>query len=218
MPDITTSGSLLLCRLLDVVSVSSLNILRHPTYKMHKIESLLFYLHPSCPLYRVLLCLPDALLLRSPQSRTQSPQAFWSADGLHPGESKNLNFLIGCPVTVCIVLPQKSCGNKIPVPQSLSWRPTASQRAWGLWVRDWVVAVGSGCNTLWVRLYLNWRLSIRATRGLSRVSSFIQLIHWHHHMKGVVLFSWIIPKLWPWNMPQINTIVSDFETASPKTI
>ena len=25
--------------------------------------------------------------------------------------SKKLNFLIGCPVTVCIVLPQKSCGN-----------------------------------------------------------------------------------------------------------
>ena len=32
----------------------------------------------------------------------------------------HLNFLIGCSVTACIVLPQKSCGNKIPVPQSLS--------------------------------------------------------------------------------------------------
>ena len=40
-------------------------------------------------------------------------------------------------VTAWIVLPQKSCGTKIPVPQSLSWRPTAGQRAWGLWVRDW---------------------------------------------------------------------------------
>ena len=50
--------------------------------------------------------------------------------------SKNLNFLIGCPVTVCIVLPQKSCINKILVPQSLSWQPTAGQRARGLWVRD----------------------------------------------------------------------------------
>ena len=30
---------------------------------------------------------------------------------------KNLNFFIGCSVTACIVLPQKSCGNKIPVPQ-----------------------------------------------------------------------------------------------------
>ena len=29
----------------------------------------------------------------------------------------NLNFLIGCPVTVCIVFPQKSCGNKLPVPR-----------------------------------------------------------------------------------------------------
>ena len=30
---------------------------------------------------------------------------------------KDLNFLIGCPITVCIVLPQKSSGNKIPVPR-----------------------------------------------------------------------------------------------------
>ena len=31
--------------------------------------------------------------------------------------SKNFFFLIGCPVTACIVLPQKSCGNKIPDPR-----------------------------------------------------------------------------------------------------
>ena len=49
---------------------------------------------------------------------------------------KNLNFLIGCPATTSIVLPQKSCGNKIPVPQSLYWRPSADQKARGLWVRD----------------------------------------------------------------------------------
>lgn len=30
---------------------------------------------------------------------------------------KDLNFLIGCPITVCIALSQKSCGNKIPVPR-----------------------------------------------------------------------------------------------------
>ena len=33
--------------------------------------------------------------------------------------------MIGCPITVYIVSLQKSCGNKIPVPQSLSWRPIA---------------------------------------------------------------------------------------------
>ena len=35
-------------------------------------------------------------------------------------------------VTASIVLPQKSCGNNMPVPQSLSWRPAARQRAWGI--------------------------------------------------------------------------------------
>ena len=35
------------------------------------------------------------------------------------GHRKNSNFLIGCSVTVSIVLPQKSCGNKIRCPQSL---------------------------------------------------------------------------------------------------
>ena len=51
------------------------------------------------------------------QSGTQSPLAFWSADGRQGnGEfEKNIFFLIGCPATTSIVLPQKSCGNKIPV-------------------------------------------------------------------------------------------------------
>ena len=35
------------------------------------------------------------------------------------GHQKNSIFLIGCSVTVSIVLPQKSCGNKIRCPQSL---------------------------------------------------------------------------------------------------
>ena len=35
------------------------------------------------------------------------------------GHQINLIFLIGCSVTVSIVLPQKSCGNKIRGPQSL---------------------------------------------------------------------------------------------------
>ena len=52
------------------------------------------------------------------------------------GIRKKLNFLIGCPATASIVLPQKSCGNKIPVLQSLYWRPSADQKARGLWVRD----------------------------------------------------------------------------------
>ena len=61
--------------------------------------------------------------LRMRLSRTQNTQAFGSAGG--PQERlwrlrKNLNFLIGYPVTACIISPQKSCGNKIPVPQNLS--------------------------------------------------------------------------------------------------
>ena len=78
-----------------------------------------------------------------PQSRIQSPQAFWSAGRRQERLWRfrnNLNFfdwlLCISYVTASIVLPQKSYGNKIPVPQSLSWQPTAVQRAWGLSVRD----------------------------------------------------------------------------------
>ena len=82
------------------------------------------------------------------QSRTQSPQAFWSAGRRQERLWriwKNFKFFdwllcFSC-VTASIVLPQKSCGNKIPVPQSLSWRLTAGQRAWGLWVWDWLQAI-----------------------------------------------------------------------------
>ena len=36
--------------------------------------------------------------------------------------------MIGCPMTACIVLPQKSCGNKIPVPRvSPGNRPLAKE-------------------------------------------------------------------------------------------
>ena len=28
-----------------------------------------------------------------------------------------LNFLIGCSITACMVMMQKSCGNKLPVPR-----------------------------------------------------------------------------------------------------
>ena len=63
------------------------------------------------------------------QSRSQSPQAFWPAVGRGSIETsweieKNLNLLIGCSVTACIVLAQK-----LPVPHSLSWQPTAGQGA-----------------------------------------------------------------------------------------
>ena len=50
------------------------------------------------------------------QFRTKSPLAFWSAGGRqerHWRIREKLHFLIGCPVTACIVLPQKSCGNKL---------------------------------------------------------------------------------------------------------
>ena len=60
------------------------------------------------------------------QSRTQSPQACWSAGGYQERLwriKKKLNFLIGCPVTVCIVLH----------PQSLPWRQTSGQRAQGFY-------------------------------------------------------------------------------------
>ena len=56
------------------------------------------------------------------QSRTQSLQAFWSAGQRREdsGDNEKIHFfLIGCSVTVSIVLPQKSCGNKIRCPQSL---------------------------------------------------------------------------------------------------
>ena len=40
-----------------------------------------------------------------------------------------LNFWIGGPVAACIAFPKKSCGHKIPVPESLFWRSTAGERA-----------------------------------------------------------------------------------------
>lgn len=65
------------------------------------------------------------------QSRSQSPLAF----GQRVVASRNaaelefyLNVLIGCPVTALngsIVLPQKTCGNKITLTRSLYWRPPA---------------------------------------------------------------------------------------------
>ena len=73
------------------------------------------------------------------QFRTKSPLAFWSAGGRqerHWRIRQKLHFLIGCSITACIVLPQKSCGNKIPVLQSLSWRPSADQKARDLLARD----------------------------------------------------------------------------------
>ena len=74
------------------------------------------------------------------QSRTQSPLAFWSADGRQQR-------LWGTG----ILLPQDFCGKTMEVvagqpiknffffriPQSLYWRPSADQKARGLWVRDW---------------------------------------------------------------------------------
>ena len=56
------------------------------------------------------------------QSCTQSLQALWPAVGRQErvwGTGILFN-LIGFSVTACIVLLQKSCGNRIPVPRSLS--------------------------------------------------------------------------------------------------
>ena len=43
------------------------------------------------------------------------------------GTSKNGIFFIGCSVTACIILPQKSCANKISVLQSLSRHPPSDE-------------------------------------------------------------------------------------------
>ena len=55
------------------------------------------------------------------QSRTRVFRLFGQRGnaGKTLGTSKEFIFLIGCSVTVFIVLPQKSCGDKIRCPQSL---------------------------------------------------------------------------------------------------
>ena len=62
----------------------------------------------------------------------QKSSDLWPAVG-HQERLWNLKtfiFLIGCLITLtpCTVLLQKSCGNKIPVPQSLSWWPTVAKK------------------------------------------------------------------------------------------
>ena len=56
--------------------------------------------------------LPPCAVMYPTQCRTQSPQAVWPAVGRQERPWRN------------------------SVHQSLSWRPTANQKAWGLWVRD----------------------------------------------------------------------------------
>ena len=73
------------------------------------------FLVPVC-LHLVVTATPEQLSI---QSRTQSPQVLWQAVGRRERHSrirKKLIFLIGCPVTACVVLLQKFCGNKILVP------------------------------------------------------------------------------------------------------
>ena len=76
------------------------------------------------------------------QSRTQSPQALWPVVGRQETRwriRKKIIFLIGCPVTSYILLPQKSCGNKILVPQIESllatnhWSKSLRTLDTGLW-------------------------------------------------------------------------------------
>ena len=72
------------------------------------------------------------------QTHTQSPLPFWSAGGRQGRRwriRKSSNVLIGCPITACIVSLQKSCGNKIPVPQSLSRHPPDDQKSRTLGMR-----------------------------------------------------------------------------------
>ena len=90
----------------------------------------------NCPGIYLFLVLRLNLEVKSRiPSRTQSPQTFWSA-GRRQERLENLRKFIFFNWLLCfssvlasIVLPQKSCGNKISVPQSLSWRPNAGQRA-----------------------------------------------------------------------------------------
>ena len=66
---------------------------------------------------------------QSAQSRTQSPQALWPAVISQERFWRIGDFvLIGCIITACTVLPQKSCINEIKVPQSVSWWPSADQK------------------------------------------------------------------------------------------
>ena len=66
--------------------------------------------------------------LRARQSRIQSPQTLLLVDS----SQERL-----CGKTMQAVTEQPMKKNNIPVFQSLSWRLTAGQRAWGLWVPDW---------------------------------------------------------------------------------
>ena len=53
------------------------------------------------------------------QSRTESPQAPWPSVGREErpwGTIKSSYFLLAVLSMACIVLRQKPCGNKIPVP------------------------------------------------------------------------------------------------------
>ena len=84
------------------------------------------------------ICAVNHVLKYATDSTISYPETSGSlASGWSPGEtlenSKKFKvfdwlFCISS-VTASIVLPQKSCGNKIPVPQSLSWRLNADQKA-----------------------------------------------------------------------------------------
>ena len=93
------------------------------------------------------------------QSRTRSPQAFWSVGGCQErihGTGILFKFFVW-PRNGFHCFTQKSSSNKIPVPQSLSWRPCppADQKAWGLWVRD--------CNSIGYDAS-NWFDHFKSTR------------------------------------------------------
>ena len=126
-----------------------------------------------------------ATLLECMQSRTQSPLAFWSADGRQQrlwGIRKNLIFLIGCPATTSIVLPQESGGNKIPVPQSLYWRPNLVPRvsplhAPGSERGETLVGAGHVSPKIW-EITNNWR------EGRLSVSlPILSVLRWDAHTK-----------------------------------
>ena len=68
------------------------------------------------------------------------------------GHRKNSIFLIGCSVTVSIVLPQKSCGNKIRCPQSLPGVAPLTKKPEdsGYEIGPWIIC-GSSCGSFPVR-------------------------------------------------------------------
>ena len=120
--------------------------------------------------------------------------------------------MIGCPVTACIVLLQKSCGNKIPVPQSLYWRPPADQKARGLWVRDWVTVLECKVAFLPSQLIpLCLRLQVVEKPNLVDIMTTIE------ELQGVLAGPVSVVKDLTTNVSQVTQTVGQMADAVPTT-